>query len=845
MSSPTPVLFAGYFGAGNLGDEAILGATLVRFATTLGSDFVPTVAAYSHEAVRSYHGAVETVDVWDVRALAAAVARSELVVWGGGGLLQDHWYVPAEDLLLDARGGVPAHVRVPLLAVLKGVPCMMYAQGVGPLAHPESRRIAALVCDRLSAITVRDRASAELLRSIGVVRPPLAVTADPALATVPVDPAVAAAILQRAGLDMERRPRVLLAPRIPPDNNRGWMAPLVAALRKQVLERGGAVGFLAFDHRPEGDEELCRELAARCGGLPNAAAVTLWLSASECAGVLSLADAAVATRLHGLLLAAVAGTPAVALDYDPKVHAFAEELGVAVPVLSLPHLEAESLEKALDETLADAAARRTALPPAVARLRAREEGNLQTALWLLGRGPRPAVEESACGAGWHERQAVLEELAETRRQLEMLRSSRVVRLVERYWGWLGRVRRHLHPTPAPRGEKPPALAPASPVAETPHVVPPPAELVSPSPWSGMAEFEQVARAQGVKGVALVLSGTQLRTDEGQRPMELSFALARQGFAVVFGYWRWSPHERCPQNRLGEGIFQVPLDELTAAPEVLDRFAWCHQRLLLVEFPHPSFVPFAAAAARRGWYVIYDVLDDWAEFHRVGQASWFEPTAERQLVELAARVTAVTPALTHRLQTLGAGQVTVVPNGLRPEVAAVTTSMPLQRGDVTVGYFGYLAGAWFDWELVLAAARLRPSWRFYLVGYGGAPEGGTLPDNVVLLGKQPRHALAALAANWDVGIVPFRAEALAAGADPIKTYEYLAMGLPVVVTGVFPPAGAEAFVERVDSVEGFVNALERAARRPTREAELRRTWAAAHTWDARLAALLSAPSPPTP
>ena len=73
----------------------------------------------------------------------------------------------------------------------------------------------------------------------------------------------------------------------------------------------------------------------------------------------------------------------------------------------------------------------------------------------------------------------------------------------------------------------------------------------------------------------------------------------------------------------------------------------------------------------------------------------------------------------------------------------------------MGYFGYLAGAWFDWELIAAAARRRPSWRFYLIGYGGSPEGIELPATVELLGKQPQTDLAAFAANWDVAVIPFK------------------------------------------------------------------------------------------
>ncbi|HPC84044.1 MAG TPA: polysaccharide pyruvyl transferase family protein [Thermoanaerobaculaceae bacterium] len=868
MSAPVRILLAGYFGAGNLGDEAILGATLVGLGTALGEAFHPTVAAYDRGALRAYHGPVETVDIWDVRALAAAVANSDLVIWGGGGLVQDRWYVPIEDLLLDARGGVPAHLRVPFLAALKGVPCMMYAQGVGPLSHPESRRATALVCNRLAAITVRDPASARLLRDCGVDEPPIVVTADPALATVPAGVSAALSALGAAGLDLVRRPRLIVAPRIALYGDRAWVEPLVAALRATVLDRGGAVAFVAFDHRPEGDEALCRELALRCGGAPAAAAVTAWLSASECAAVLADADAVVATRLHALVLAAAAGTPAVALDYDPKIPALAAQLDGAVPVLPLDSLAAGELARAINETLTAAADRRSRLRAAAAALRAREALNLRIALALVGRGelPAEAVGASEPGAGSRaDRIRALEvERDELQRRLDALRGSRVVRLAEAYWRWTagesgrfgpGRLlgaahrlvlRRRMAPEP---GATCPPATDSLPPTTPPPAAPPPAapsvvaEVGPPDPWSELAGFE-AALGTSAAGVAVVLSTTRLVESEGQRSMQLALALARRGFAVVFAYWRWSPDEWCIQDRLDQGIFQVPLDVFTAAPAgVLGRFSGCPRRIVLVEFPHPSFVEIVALARAQGWATVYDVVDDWAEFHRVGQATWYEEGAERELLARATLVCAVTPGLERRLGALGAPRPLLVPNGVRPEIAEVKSPIALERGEVTIGYFGYLSGAWFDWPLLLAAARSRPSWRFYVVGYGGEPEGEPVPGNLVQLGKQPQTSLAAFAANWDVAIVPFKAETLAAGADPIKTYEYLAMGLPVVVTGVVPPAGAEAFVERVEGLEAFLEALERAARRPTAEAEQRRAWAAGHTWEARLAALLDALPPP--
>ena len=180
---------------------------------------------------------------------------------------------------------------------------------------------------------------------------------------------------------------------------------------------------------------------------------------------------------------------------------------------------------------------------------------------------------------------------------------------------------------------------------------------------------------------------------------------------------------------------------------------------------------------------------------------------------------------------------VVPNGVSPAIAEADEERPLERGAVTVGYFGYLAGAWFDWDLVAGAARSRPDWRFHLIGYGGELEGLELPPNVVLLGKKPQRQLAAFARSWDVAVVPFRAERLAAGADPIKTYEYLAMGLPVVTTGVFPPAGAELLVKRAADLAEFLSLVEEAARTKERGRGERVAFAGGCTWEARALRIL--------
>ncbi|NIM93489.1 MAG: glycosyltransferase [Anaerolineales bacterium] len=340
-----------------------------------------------------------------------------------------------------------------------------------------------------------------------------------------------------------------------------------------------------------------------------------------------------------------------------------------------------------------------------------------------------------------------------------------------------------------------------------------------------------------KRVVLILATTELLESEGQRSTNLAFELSRREVPCIFGYWRWDHGVWCPQDHLEDGIIQIPVDILLTWPEIVFREVDLEERIVLFEFPHPGFFNVLAEAHASGWIAIYDVIDDWQEFYKVGQAMWYDPQFETHLLAQADAVTAIKSNLATRLAPAVSDEITVIPNGLVPGIDEVDQQRILERGEVTVGYFGYLAGAWLDWKLIKDAARRQSGWRFYLIGYGGEPEGLSLPPNVHLLGKKPRSELASFAANWDVAIIPFKEGRLAAEADPIKTYEYLAMGLPVVVTGVYPPDGGEGFVRRVEGVDAFIDALRVAADERGNQVDKRRAFAYSCTWSDRVDALL--------
>ncbi len=178
----------------------------------------------------------------------------------------------------------------------------------------------------------------------------------------------------------------------------------------------------------------------------------------------------------------------------------------------------------------------------------------------------------------------------------------------------------------------------------------------------------------------------------------------------------------------------------------------------------------------------------------------------------------------------------VPNG----VDLTHFSSPVEPADELRGVgcpiIGFVGGLsqWVDVPLIASLARQRPGWLFALVGPVGIGVAGlrSLP-NVRLLGPRAYTDVPSYLAAMDVALIPFVQDSVTWNADPIKAYEYLAAGVPVVATDlpalrrlahVVRLAGsAEVFLQEVDAAA----AEGREARRAERQAE-----AARHSWRSR-------------
>lgn len=333
---------------GNLGDRAILEATCGLLREQLGNFRIVVVSRLA-ELWRDRQDVVAlSPGVRGLPALCRAVRQSDLVLVGGGGLFQD------DDSLVKMPYWA---VRVALARVLNRR-VVGYALGVGPLTHRVSRVFARLAFACMDVISVRDDAAREVAQPLTDKR--VRVVPDPALALVPSLAIRAREALGAAGVPLDGRPLVGVAPRrwFPPrarlvphrfarrvglpdpqDSPEGrQLVRLLAQVLDRIVQRHDAhVVFMpSYRVKREGDDRLAAAVAEAMRTRESSTLVTLDEPAlyKACCGLLTVL---IGGRMHPAILAAAMGTPVIGLAYNPKFGGLFQLLGMPDSCLDVEH----------------------------------------------------------------------------------------------------------------------------------------------------------------------------------------------------------------------------------------------------------------------------------------------------------------------------------------------------------------------------------------------------------------------------------------------------------------------------------------------------------------------------
>jgi glycosyltransferase involved in cell wall biosynthesis len=264
----------------------------------------------------------------------------------------------------------------------------------------------------------------------------------------------------------------------------------------------------------------------------------------------------------------------------------------------------------------------------------------------------------------------------------------------------------------------------------------------------------------------------------QRPHQLMSQFARAGYLSFF----CSPKTRTDRFR---GFVRAG-----------ERLYLCDSLVPLYELPNPVlFVnwPYHWEAVQRfhSPLVIYDYLDDLGVSADNGVAERRKVELHRKLVD-GAEVVVATARRLHAELAKTRPDALYCPNGVDYEYfrPARSPSPPSDIADLVatgkpiIGYYGALA-RWFDYDLVAHAAMSRRDCQFLLIGpdfdgTSAAHRLGRLP-NVRWIGEKKYEELPAYLNHFSVATIPFVVNDITKAVSPVKLFEYMAAGKPIVTT----------------------------------------------------------------
>lgn len=311
------MMLSGYYGFGNSGDEALLQAILHDLRMCRPEIKIVVLSHNPVETAQKY--GVKAVDRMNWKEISRAMKDTKALLSGGGSLIQD----------TTSSKSLYYYLGLIYMAEKFGCKVMLYANGVGPVSAPWNRKIAGRLLNRVDRITLREPDSMEELKAMGVTKPEMTVTADPALGLSLCSEEETANLLASLGCD---KPPLVISLR----SWRNCDETICREMKKYMIEMRSRYGCksLLLPMQPSRDMEICRRAAKGT----DAVVLEKELRVEQVLGLMSRSAAVVGMRLHALIYAAAAGTAPVGIVYDPKVKGYLRYLGLE------SYLEAEQID---------------------------------------------------------------------------------------------------------------------------------------------------------------------------------------------------------------------------------------------------------------------------------------------------------------------------------------------------------------------------------------------------------------------------------------------------------------------------------------------------------------------
>lgn len=359
------ILISGYYGFKNSGDDALLLA-IINDLKKYKKDVRVTVLSSNPKETEKTYG-VKAINRLNPFSIISAMLKAKMLISGGGTLIQDG--TSTKSLLY--------YLMVIRLAKLFGLKVMLYSNGVGPINHEKNVKRTKKVLNRVDLITLRDNESCRELEKIGVDKPEIYLTADPAFTLLPAKPESGRDILGMSGADVNKR---LLCISV-----RKWKmlgADFESEIAETVDYAVDKYGFypVFLPMQLKNDYDISCRIMHKMHS--EAAVINKNLSAEDMLSVIGNMDLCIGMRLHTLIYSAAQAVPIIGIAYDPKVSGFMDYTQQK-NYCRADKVTVDEMIRLIDKTMSEYTAVKSELETRRMILREKAEENAKYAIRLL------------------------------------------------------------------------------------------------------------------------------------------------------------------------------------------------------------------------------------------------------------------------------------------------------------------------------------------------------------------------------------------------------------------------------------------------------------------------------
>ncbi|MCI5674606.1 MAG: polysaccharide pyruvyl transferase CsaB [Firmicutes bacterium] len=330
------IVLSGFYGFDNQGDDAILEAITTELRRLDPSLRLMVLSNNPNKTREIYN--VESSYRFNPFNVIATIKRSDMLISGGGSLLQD----------VTSTRSLWYYLFVIRLSKFFGKKTVIYANGVGPINKKINRRRTMKTLKDLDLITLRDDDSGKYLEEMGIGSDKYLVRSDPVFLLEP-DISSATNILNKIGIGED-----FIAINLRPWKDDSKVIEAFKGAIKRLLAKGEKILLMPM-HYPTDLNILDKIYDDIDKSSVDTSGLFIYkdeMSVRELMGIFSLSKLVISMRLHGLIYSVSVHTKPLAISYDPKVNGFMNEIKSDY-LINLDDIRADKLYDMIEKAIAD------------------------------------------------------------------------------------------------------------------------------------------------------------------------------------------------------------------------------------------------------------------------------------------------------------------------------------------------------------------------------------------------------------------------------------------------------------------------------------------------------------